>query len=78
MPRPEKRNPAAPEMLGSKGAGGDERFGRHSDDYQEDTSTADFVQSFPARWIAQHLGLLPRQHAFVDPGRAGGRAGGAG
>jgi hypothetical protein len=78
MPRPEQRNPAAPELLGSMGAGGAERFGRQSDNYQEDTSRAGFVQSFPARWVAHHLGLPPRRIALIDPGRAGGRAGGAG
>jgi hypothetical protein len=78
MPRPEQRNPAAPEMLESKGAGGAEHFGRQADDYHEDTSPAGFVQSFSARWIVQLLGLPPRLDAFVDPGRAGGRAGGAG
>ena len=77
MPRPKKRNPAAPEMLGSKGTGGAERFDTQADDYQEDRSPAGFVQSFSARWTAQHFGLPPHLAALVNLGRATGRAGGA-
>jgi hypothetical protein len=49
MLRPEQRNPAAPEMLGSEGAGGAEGFDRSADDDQEDTSPAGFDQSFLAQ-----------------------------
>jgi hypothetical protein len=78
MPRPEQRNPAALEMLGSKGAGGAERFGRQFKDYQEHTSSAGSIQSFPVRLVNQHFGLPPRHATLVDLGRADGQAGGAG
>ena len=71
-----ERHPAAPKLLGSKGLGGAERFDRQADDDQDNTSPAGFVQSFSARWIAQHFDLPPRQAALVDLGRAAGPAGG--
>jgi hypothetical protein len=49
MLRPEKRNPAAPELLGSKGVGGAEHIDRQTDDDQEDTSPVYCFQSFQAR-----------------------------
>ena len=51
---PEKQNPAAPELLGSKGAGGAEHFDRQADDDQEDTSLAGFIQSFLAQCDTVH------------------------
>ena len=81
MLRPEQRNPAAPEMLGGKGAGGAERFDRQTDDDQEDTSPAGFVQSFSVRWIARRFGLSLHRAALVailaNLGRATDPAGGA-
>ena len=81
MLRPEKRNPAAPKLLGSMGAGGTERFDRQSDDDQEDTSPAGFVQSFSARWIARRFGLSLHRAALVailaNLGRATDATGGA-
>src|SRR4051812_41347126 len=46
MRRYRKRNPAAPELLGSKGAGGAEQLGRQADDDhdQEDTLPTGFDQ----------------------------------
>jgi hypothetical protein len=82
MLRPEKRTPAAPEMLGSTGAGGAERFDMPADDNQKDTTPAGFVQSFSVRWTAQHFGLPQRQAAPEaapgDLGPAASPAGGAG
>jgi len=69
MRRYRKRNPAAPELLGSKGAGGAEHLDRQADDDPEDMSSARFLQSFPARRIARHFGLSPH--------RATGPTGGA-
>jgi hypothetical protein len=65
MLRSEKQNPAAPEMLGSKGAGGAERFYRQTGSHQEDMSLAGFVQSFSARWIARRFGLSLHHAALV-------------
>ena len=49
MLRPEKRNPAAPKLLGSKGAGGAEHFDMQADNDHEDMSPAGFFQSFQSR-----------------------------
>ena len=87
MRRPEKPDPAAPELLGSMGAVGTERFDRQADDDQEDMSPACFDQSFPARWIARRIArysALP-PHSPVwglsadisDQNRATGPLGGA-
>ena len=57
MLRPDKRHPAAPELLGGMGAGGAEHFGLKA----EDTSSFGFNQSFPARWFIRHFGLSPHQ-----------------
>jgi hypothetical protein len=65
MLRSENRNPAAREMLGSKGAGGAERFDRQTDDDQEDTLPAGFVQSFSVRWIARRFGLSLHRAALI-------------
>jgi hypothetical protein len=46
---PKRRNPAAPELLGSKGVGGAEHFDRQTDNDQEDTSPVYCFQSFQAR-----------------------------
>jgi hypothetical protein len=81
MLRPEQRNPAAPELLGSKSAGGAERFDRQIDDDQDDTSPASFIQSFSAWWIARRFGLSLHRAALVailaNLGRATDPAGGA-
>ena len=81
MPRPEQRNPAAPELLRGKGAGGVERFDRQTDDHQKNMSPAGFVQSFSAWWIARRFGLSLRRAALVailaNLGRATDPAGGA-
>jgi hypothetical protein len=81
MRRPEKPDPAAPELLGSMGAGGAERFDRQADDDQEDTSPAGFIQSFSARWIARHFGLSPHRAVLIailaNLGHATDPAGGA-
>ena len=82
MLRSEQLNPAAPELLRGKGAGGAERFDRQADDDQDNTSPAGFVQSFSVRWTAQHFGLPQHQAAPeaapVDLGPAAGPARGAG
>ena len=57
MPRPEQRNPAAPELLGSMGAGGAEHFSVQADNDKQDTLPTGFDQSFPTRWIARGFGL---------------------
>ena len=49
MRRPEKPNPAAPELLGSKGAGGAENVHRQADEDHEDTLSIHFDQSFLTR-----------------------------
>src|SRR4051794_30841845 len=62
MLRPEKRNPAAPELLGSKDTGGAEHFDRQAED-QEDKPSFGFNQLFLARWITRHFGLPPHRAA---------------
>jgi hypothetical protein len=57
MLRPDKRHPAAPELLGGMGAGGAEHFGLKA----EDTSSFGFNQSFPARWFIRHFDLPPHR-----------------
>jgi hypothetical protein len=81
MLRSEQLNPAAPELLRGKGAGGAERFDRQADDDQDNTSPAGFVQSFSVRWIARHFGLSPHRAALIailaNLGCANDPAGGA-
>jgi hypothetical protein len=77
MLRPEQRNPAAPELLGSKSAGGADRLDRQADDDQDDTLPVSFVQSFSARWIATHFGMSLHHVALASRGSVYGGTVGA-
>jgi hypothetical protein len=62
MLRPDKRHPAAPELLGSMAASGVEHFGLKAEN-PEDTPSFGFNQSFPARWLIRPFGPPPHRAA---------------
>jgi hypothetical protein len=61
---PKTQSPAAPEMLGSKGANG-AISDYTTDDIQEDTSFVVLPQSFPVLVLIRKFGLTPRRAGLV-------------